>query len=101
MRSSPTHCGLQFALSSSPLSVASSAPSSPSFPECGWGDLPELLRFGDKPPPPLWDSDAEKCLSELAPPQASIANTASLSPFTPLCTNNLSNARKSSNQTPH
>ena len=69
MRSSPTHCGLHFAMSSSPLSVASSAPSSPSFPECGWGDLPELLRFGDQPPSPPWDSDAEKCLSELASPQ--------------------------------
>ena len=56
-------------MSSSPLSVASSVPSSPSFPECGWGDLPELLRFGDQPPSPPWDSDAEKCLSELASPQ--------------------------------
>ena len=56
-------------MSSSLLSVASSVPSSPSFPECGWGDLPELLRFGDKPPSPPWDSDAEKCLSELASPQ--------------------------------
>ena len=65
----PTLCGLQFAMSSSPLSVASSAPSSPSFPECGWGDLPELLRFGDQPPSPPWDSDAEKFLSKLASPQ--------------------------------
>ena len=69
MRSSPTLCGLQFAVSSNPLSVASSAPSSPSFPQCGWGDLLELLRFGDQPPSPPWDSDAEKCLSELASPQ--------------------------------
>ena len=38
MRSSFTHCGLQFAMSSSPLSVASSAPSSPSFPEVHWHD---------------------------------------------------------------
>ena len=56
-------------MSSSPLSKASSVSSSPSFPECGWGDLPELLRFGDQPPSPPWDSDAEKCLSELASPQ--------------------------------
>ena len=56
-------------MSSRPLSVASSAPSSPSFQECGWGDLPEVLRFGDQPPSPPWDSDAEKCLSELASPQ--------------------------------
>ena len=68
-RSSPTHCGPQFAMLSSPLSVASSVPSSPSFPECGWGDLPEPLRFGDQPPSPPRDSDAEKCLSELASPQ--------------------------------
>ena len=56
---------------SSPLSLASSVPSSPSFrdDECGWGDLPELLRFGDQPPSPPWDFDAEKCLSELASPQ--------------------------------
>ena len=56
-------------MSSSLLSVASSVPSSPSFPERGWGDLPELLRFGDQPPSPPWDSEAEKCLSELASPQ--------------------------------
>ena len=56
-------------MSPSPLSVASSAPSSPSFPECGWGDPPEFLRFGDQPPSPPWHSDAEKCLSELASPQ--------------------------------
>ena len=67
-RSSPTHCGPQFAMSSSPLSVASSVPSGPSLPECGWGDLPELLRFGDQRPSPPWDSDAEKCLSKLASP---------------------------------
>ena len=34
-----------------------------------WGDLPELLRFGDQPPSPRWDPDAEKRLSELASPQ--------------------------------
>ena len=58
----------QLTMSSSPLSVASSFPSSPSF-RVGWGDLPELLRFGDQPASPPWDSDAEKCLSELASPQ--------------------------------
>ena len=58
----------QLAMSSSPLSVASSVPSSPSFRD-GWGDLPELLWFGDQPASPPWDSDAEKCLSELASPQ--------------------------------
>ena len=52
----------QLAMSSSPLSLASSVPSSPSFrdEEWGWGDLPELLRFGDQPPSPPWDSDAER-----------------------------------------
>ena len=60
----------QLAMSSSPLSLASLVPSSPSFwhEECGWGDVPELLRFGDQPPSPPWDSDAERCLSEMAPP---------------------------------
>ena len=58
----------QLAMSSTPLSVASSVPSSPSFRD-GRGDLPELLRFGDQPASPPWDSDAEKCLSELASPQ--------------------------------
>ena len=95
-RSSPTHCGPQFVMSSSPLSVASSVPSSPSFPKCGWGDLPELLRFGDQPPSPPWDSDAEKCFQRTGLAPASIANTAPLPPFT----NNLSNASKSSTETP-
>ena len=50
----------QFAMSSSPLSLASSVPSSASLrdEECGLGDVPEVLRFGDQPPSPLWDSDA-------------------------------------------
>ena len=49
--------------------ATSSVPSSRCFPECSWGNLPELLRFGDHPPSPTWDSDAEKCLNELASPQ--------------------------------
>ena len=67
-RLAPVTLSFQLAMSSSPLSVASSVPSSPSFRD-GWGDLPELLRFGDEPASPLWDSNAEKCLSELASPQ--------------------------------
>ena len=58
----------QLAMSYSPLSVASSVPSSPSFRD-GWGDLPELVRFRDQPVSPPWDSDAEKCLGEQASPQ--------------------------------
>ena len=97
MRSSPTHCGPQFAMSSSPLSVASSVPSSLSFLECGWGDVPELLLFGDQPPSPPCDFDAEKCLSELAspkpplltpppsPPSSSRAPTTSQKPVSPPC----------------
>ena len=51
----------QLAMSSSPLNVASSFPSGPSFrdEECGWGDLPELLRFGDQPASPPRDSNAK------------------------------------------
>ena len=79
-RSSPTHCAPQFVMCSSPLSVASSVPSSPSFPECGSGDLPELLRFGDQPSSPPWDSDAEKCLSELASPQPPLPTQSPLPP---------------------
>ena len=69
-------------MSSSPLSVASSAPSSPSFPECGWADLPELLRFGDQHPSPPWDYDAEKCLSELPSPNPLLLTPAPSPPST-------------------
>ena len=55
----------QLAMSSSPLSVASSVPSTPSFRD-GQEDLPELLQFGHQPASPPWESDAQKCLSELA-----------------------------------
>ena len=66
-RLAPVILSFQLAMSSSPLSVASSVPSSPSFRD-GCGDLPELLRFGDQPASPPWDSDVEKCLSEVASP---------------------------------
>ena len=51
-RLAPVTLSFQLAMSSSPLSLASSVPSSPSFrdDEWGWGDLPELLWFGDQPP---------------------------------------------------
>ena len=39
----------------------------PSEEGAGWGDLPELLEFGDCPPSP-WDSDAEPTLSQLQSP---------------------------------
>ena len=39
-----------------------------SFNGMGRGDLPVLMEFGDQPASP-WDSDAEKCLNELASPQ--------------------------------
>ena len=35
----------------------------------GWGDLPELLEFGDCPPSP-WDSDPERTLIQLQSPQS-------------------------------
>ena len=58
----------QLAMLSSPFSVPPSVPSSRSFPD-GRGDLPKLVRFGDQRASPPCDSDAEKCLSELASPQ--------------------------------
>ena len=94
----PVTLSFQLAMSSSPLSLASSVPSVPSFrdEECGGGDLPELTRFGDQHPSPPWDSDADKCLSELAslqprlltpppsPPSSSRAPT-SPTPVSPPC----------------
>ena len=46
-------------------------PTLPSEEGAGWGDLPELPKFGDCPPSP-WDSDAECTLSQLQSPQPSI-----------------------------
>ena len=40
----------------------------PSEEGAGWGDLPELLEFGDCPSSP-WDSDAERTLNQLQSPQ--------------------------------
>ena len=56
---------------SSLISVATSLPlPSPLFSDQGkgWGDLPELLHFGDQPSSP-WDSDAVRPLNELASPK--------------------------------
>ena len=45
----------------------------------GWGDLPELLEFGDFVEP-YWDSDAEKDLNTLMSPQPPIFSPPPLGP---------------------
>ena len=58
-------------------------PTLPSEEGVGWGDLPELLEFGDCPPSPR-DSDAESTLSQLQSPQPPHSDTPSHTPITPI-----------------
>ena len=48
----------------------------------GWGDLPELLEFGDFVEP-YWDSDAEKDLNTLQSPQPPILSPPPPAPAPP------------------